>query len=99
MVKLTKGTDHKILYFLNWINALKRTQRPIWVDPAVPTCNICDDSFGFSTWQHHCRKCGTAVCKKCSGTRRNLPELAYFQAVRICRNCNEDILLKEQAAK
>lgn len=28
-----------------------------------------------------------------------LPELAYFEPVRVCRNCNEDIQIREHAKK
>lgn len=59
--------DQNIPYFLQWVDAFKRLQRPIWVDPAVASCNICDEPFGLVNRQHHCRKCGTAVCSKCSG--------------------------------
>ena len=46
--------------------------------------------------QHHCRKCGTAICDECSQCKQPLPELAYYQEVRICRNCHESIELDKR---
>ena len=45
-----------------WLQAFKRTQRPIWVGPEIQSCFICEKPFSIVARQHHCRKCGTAVC-------------------------------------
>eukprot|EP00039_Didymoeca_costata_P018375 m.333196 g.333196 ORF g.333196 m.333196 type:complete len:121 (+) comp17092_c0_seq1:290-652(+) len=38
-------------------------------DETRNTCRICDQSFGFMRWKHHCRFCGDLVCDDCSKTR------------------------------
>ena len=75
-----------------WLEAIKRTQRPIWVDPQIQLCYICEIEFSRlikQKRQHHCRKCGTAVCHGCSNQKIELPELGYYEKVRICKNCHE----------
>ncbi|CAH8526031.1 unnamed protein product [Schistosoma mattheei] len=37
--------------------------------------------------QHHCRRCGHAVCDKCSPYRSNLPCMGFEKDVRICNQC------------
>ena len=64
--------------FLNWIENLKIAQRPYWAGEEVISCFICEAEFGFWERQHHCRKCGTAVCGKCSKYFVQLPEFAYY---------------------
>ena len=80
-----KGAYHR------WIENLKIAQRPNWVGSEVISCYICDDDFGFWDPQHHCRKCGMAVCGKCSKYFVQVPDLAYYDRVRICLNCIEEM--------
>ncbi|CDW73367.1 hepatocyte growth factor-regulated tyrosine kinase substrate [Stylonychia lemnae] len=82
--------------FLVWIDCFKKIQRPQWADSVVQECYICDTQFGLMKRQHHCRKCGTAVCKQCSKYFCQLPELAYYKKVRVCRACMEDKKLEER---
>eukprot|EP00347_Sterkiella_histriomuscorum_P020847 403336238 len=82
--------------YLTWIDCLKKTQRPQWADPEVNSCYICETEFSLINRQHHCRKCGTAVCKTCSNYFIRLPEFAYYRRVRTCRNCMENIQQKEK---
>ena len=77
--------------YLSWIENLKIAQRPYWVGQDVTSCNICDDEFGFFSHLHHCRKCGTACCGKCAKYFVPVEELAYYERVRICLNCLEEI--------
>ena len=77
--------------YLSWIENLKIAQRPQWVGSEVTSCNICDEEFGFFSRLHHCRKCGTAVCGKCAKYFVPVEELAYYERVRICLNCLEQI--------
>ncbi len=37
--------------------------------------------------QHHCRKCGAAVCSKCSPSESSLPLLGYEHPQRVCSKC------------
>ncbi|KAI3381924.1 hypothetical protein SNEBB_010699 [Seison nebaliae] len=39
--------------------------------------------------QHHCRRCGAAVCDTCSSHRSTLPAMGYEISVRVCKNCHE----------
>ena len=77
--------------FQQWVKAFRKTQRPIWVDTQIENCFICEKQFSYLNRQHHCRKCGTAICKNCSKVKIPLPELAYNNPVRICINCKEGI--------
>ncbi|KAJ7424111.1 WD repeat and FYVE domain-containing protein 1 [Willisornis vidua] len=64
--------------------------------------NGLDDCSEFlSTWslvevteiskQHHCRKCGQAVCGKCSTKRSSYPIMGFEFQVRVCDSCFESI--------
>jgi hypothetical protein len=64
----------------------------------IENCHICERKFRNvcmtlvrhrQARQHHCRRCGVAVCSECSNYFQTLPELAYYQPTRICRNCFE----------
>jgi len=82
MLKLTIDLNHlqerdKLKAYEFWCLSLKKSQRPIWVDPAILSCFICEGLFSLMERQHHCRKCGTAVCARCSNYKQKLPELAY----------------------
>ena len=81
--------------YKRWVQAAKTTQRPIWVDAEISSCFICEREFGMMERQHHCRKCGTAVCTDCSGYKVELPELAYYEPVRVCSNCFDLLRLTE----
>lgn len=41
--------------------------------------------------QHHCRKCGQAVCGKCSSKRSTIPLMGFEFEVRVCDSCHESI--------
>lgn len=53
----------------------------------------------FNTWtcvpQHHCRKCGQAVCGKCSSKRSTIPLMGFEFEVRVCDSCYESITDEE----
>ncbi|CAG9334648.1 unnamed protein product [Blepharisma stoltei] len=71
-----------------WSLIIKHAQRPNWDDPrGSSSCKICNGKFTAVTRQHHCRKCGLAVCKKDSKEREIIPELGYNTKVRVCKNC------------
>ncbi|TNV72396.1 hypothetical protein FGO68_gene12906 [Halteria grandinella] len=95
--KRVKITCEKRTEFLLWIEELKKTQRPQWSDPSVQTCFLCESEFSTLTRQHHCRKCGTAVCGVCSKFKITLPQLGYYGRVRVCRTCLEKELSKRRS--
>lgn len=47
--------------------------------------------FFFSSLKHHCRKCGQAVCGKCSTKRSSYPIMGFEFQVRVCDSCFESI--------
>ncbi|CAF0816947.1 unnamed protein product [Rotaria sp. Silwood1] len=79
-----------------WPMNVKRNETPKWLES--DSCQICHMPFFWNIramWtqkqiglrQHHCRKCGRAVCDKCSQTRKALPLLGYETVQRICNDC------------
>ncbi|GAB5576041.1 WD repeat and FYVE domain-containing protein 1 isoform X2 [Prionailurus iriomotensis] len=40
---------------------------------------------------HHCRKCGQAVCGKCSSKRSSYPVMGFEFQVRVCDSCYDSI--------
>ena len=49
-----------------WVECVKKSQRPLWVDPQIMNCHLCEKMFKKmplrGSRQHHCRRCGVAVC-------------------------------------
>ncbi|KFG28223.1 FYVE zinc finger domain-containing protein, partial [Toxoplasma gondii p89] len=50
----------------------------------VTCCSHCGSLFSVTHWKHHCRACGKVFCGECSTTRIRLPDLGYFEKVRVC---------------
>lgn len=74
--------------FEYWSTILMFAIRPYWDDPKKSRiCKVCAVSFGFARRQHHCRKCGGAVCNRHSTKRFKIPEMGYECPVRICDTC------------
>ncbi|EMP37278.1 WD repeat and FYVE domain-containing protein 1 [Chelonia mydas] len=58
----------------------------------------CSADGGIAVWnmdvsreEHHCRKCGQAVCGKCSTKRSSYPIMGFEFQVRVCDSCFESI--------
>ncbi|NXX36405.1 WDFY1 protein, partial [Nicator chloris] len=81
---------------------LKRCRRcaPQWLES--DSCQKCEQPFFWNfkqMWdtktiglrQHHCRKCGQAVCNKCSTKRSSYPIMGFEFQVRVCDSCFESI--------
>uniref|UniRef100_A0AAX7UFC0 FYVE-type domain-containing protein n=1 Tax=Astatotilapia calliptera TaxID=8154 RepID=A0AAX7UFC0_ASTCA len=75
-------------------------QAPQWLDS--DSCQKCEQPFFWNIkqmWdtktlglrQHHCRKCGKAVCGKCSSKRSTFPIMGFEFPVRVCDACFETI--------
>lgn len=45
--------------------------------------------------QHHCRKCGKAICGKCSSKRSTYPIMGFEFPVRMCDACSDTIKEEE----
>lgn len=46
-------------------------------------------------FQHHCRKCGRAVCNECSNNESSYPIMGFENSVRFCTECYADITDEE----
>ncbi|XP_036311133.1 WD repeat and FYVE domain-containing protein 2 isoform X2 [Pipistrellus kuhlii] len=64
----------------------------------------CGSDGGIVIWnmdverqEHHCRKCGKAVCGKCSSKRSSIPLMGFEFEVRVCDSCHEAITDEERA--
>ncbi|XP_061194791.1 uncharacterized protein LOC133202951 [Saccostrea echinata] len=102
--QLLSGSDDAILGI--WNMDVKRTETPSWEESDV--CQKCNSPFFWNfrrMWeektigirQHHCRKCGKAVCNKCSAKKSTIPPLGYEYEVRVCDDCFSSISEEEKA--
>merc|ERR1719340_297073 len=75
----------------------KEANPTLWVpDHAVAACMKCSTNFWFGRRKHHCRSCGTVVCRDCSSHMIPIPTEQLYHPVRVCDDCFVD-LEKEQA--
>ncbi|KPP70056.1 hypothetical protein Z043_111147, partial [Scleropages formosus] len=65
----------------------------------------CSADGGITVWnmdtpreEHHCRKCGKAVCGKCSSKRSTYPLMGFEFQVRVCDSCYESIKDEDRTA-
>lgn len=83
-----------------WDLSVDREETVIWQDKM--NCQICDKPFilnlkgmfekkEMGKLQHHCRKCGKAVCDVCSAHSSRLPNMGYEKSVRVCNECMREI--------
>ncbi|XP_035767164.1 WD repeat and FYVE domain-containing protein 2 [Neolamprologus brichardi] len=97
-----------VLIEAQMINFLKCAfpQTPEWLDS--DSCQKCEQPFFWNfkqMWdskkiglrQHHCRKCGQAVCGKCSSKRSTIPLMGFEFEVRVCDSCHESISDEDRA--
>ncbi|MGH0150280.1 UNVERIFIED_CONTAM: hypothetical protein FKN15_016883 [Acipenser sinensis] len=64
----------------------------------------CSSDGGIVIWnmdvqrqEHHCRKCGKALCGKCSSKRSTIPLMGFEFEVRVCDSCHESITDEDRA--
>uniref|UniRef100_A0A8C0G628 WD repeat and FYVE domain containing 1 n=1 Tax=Chelonoidis abingdonii TaxID=106734 RepID=A0A8C0G628_CHEAB len=83
-----------------WNMDINREEAPQWLES--DSCQKCEQPFFWNIkqmWdtktlglrQHHCRKCGQAVCGKCSTKRSSYPIMGFEFQVRVCDSCFESI--------
>lgn len=100
---LSVGDDKVIII---WGMDCKRIETPEWQEN--DHCQKCERPFFWNVkkmWeekvfglrQHHCRKCGKAVCDKCSSKKSRIPAMGYEYDVRVCDSCFEKITDEERA--
>ncbi|XP_074657477.1 WD repeat and FYVE domain-containing protein 2-like [Tubulanus polymorphus] len=94
---LSAGDDNALVI---WTMDIKRQETPEWAEG--DHCQKCGTPFFWNlkkmweektigTRQHHCRKCGKAVCDKCSGNRTSIPIMGYEFDVRVCAECSQTV--------
>ncbi|CAN8020167.1 unnamed protein product [Ixodes persulcatus] len=94
---LISASEDSTLVF--WNMTTKRIETPEWGES--DTCQRCSRPFfwnikammdqktiGIRQASHHCRKCGKAVCDKCSSNRSRIPIMGYEFDVRVCDECH-----------
>uniref|UniRef100_A0AAY4BAC5 FYVE-type domain-containing protein n=1 Tax=Denticeps clupeoides TaxID=299321 RepID=A0AAY4BAC5_9TELE len=97
------GSDGRIVV---WNMDVNRQETPEWLDSDL--CQKCEQPFFWNfkqMWdskkiglrQHHCRRCGKAVCGKCSSKRSSIPLMGFEFPVRVCDRCNDSITDQERA--
>ncbi|XP_022668618.1 WD repeat and FYVE domain-containing protein 2-like isoform X1 [Varroa jacobsoni] len=80
-----------------WDVAAQRQETPEWT--TRDCCERCARPFFWNvrgmfdqkqvgSRQHHCRRCGRALCDACSENRSTLPRLGFEFPVRICNECH-----------
>ncbi|XP_025785976.1 WD repeat and FYVE domain-containing protein 1 [Puma concolor] len=83
-----------------WNMDVSREEAPQWLES--DSCQKCEQPFFWNIkqmWdtktlglrQHHCRKCGQAVCGKCSSKRSSYPIMGFEFQVRVCDSCYDSI--------
>lgn len=89
-----------------WNMDVTRQETPEWQDS--DSCQKCEQPFFWNfkqMWdvkkiglrQHHCRKCGLAVCGKCSSKRSSIPLMGFEFEVRVCDRCHASITDEDRA--
>ncbi|XP_052058236.1 WD repeat and FYVE domain-containing protein 2-like [Mytilus californianus] len=102
--QLLTGSEDCILGI--WNMEADRQETPGWEESDI--CQKCEAPFFWNVrkiWesktmgvrQHHCRKCGKAVCNKCSEKKSKLPILGFEYDVRVCEECYASISPEEKA--
>jgi hypothetical protein len=64
-------------------------------------CSVCATPFTLLVWSHNCRRCGLAVCGKCSRQRAKLLQYGINERVRVCDDCfrNDVVDARKQVVK
>ncbi|XP_054643161.1 WD repeat and FYVE domain-containing protein 2 isoform X1 [Dunckerocampus dactyliophorus] len=89
-----------------WNMDVTRQETPEWQDS--DSCQKCEQPFFWNfkqMWdskkiglrQHHCRKCGQALCGKCSSKRSTIPLMGFEFEVRVCDGCHASITDEDRA--
>jgi len=100
---LSLGSDGSLVV---WNLEIKRNETPVWQESNQ--CVKCKSPFFWNfrqMWnektiglrQHHCRKCGIAVCANCSPDRTTIPLYGFEFEVRVCKQCFASITELDRA--
>ncbi|XP_050710801.1 WD repeat and FYVE domain-containing protein 2-like isoform X2 [Eriocheir sinensis] len=96
--QLISGGEDAIVVF--WDMKANRQETPEWLQSDI--CQYCERPFFWNIKammdqkqiglrQHHCRKCGKAVCDNCSSKRSCIPVMGFEFDVRVCDKCHSTI--------
>ncbi|KAL5476251.1 hypothetical protein EMCRGX_G026173 [Ephydatia muelleri] len=88
-----------------WNMDIERQETAEW--GAGSSCEKCGHPFFWNVkdmWskksvglrQHHCRKCGRALCHKCSEQQSTYPPMGFEIPVRMCNDCKRQITTDDQ---
>ncbi|PAA60157.1 hypothetical protein BOX15_Mlig024271g1 [Macrostomum lignano] len=94
---ISAGSDGNLVF---WCMSVPRRETPSWSESDV--CSKCGVPFFWNlrkmwsdkrvgTRQHHCRRCGAAVCDACSQRRTALPPMGFEYSVRVCDDCHAEV--------
>ncbi|XP_069945318.1 WD repeat and FYVE domain-containing protein 2 isoform X2 [Cherax quadricarinatus] len=94
---ISGGEDATIVF---WDMKASRQETPEWLQ--ADSCQYCERPFFWNIRammdqkqiglrQHHCRKCGKAVCDSCSSKRSCIPIMGFEFDVRVCDTCHSTI--------
>ena len=90
---VSAGEDSRLVC---WDMVASGLETPDWA--TSDTCQLCSRPFFWNLRamydqrqvglrQHHCRRCGKAVCDYCSAKRSVLTERGHEYPVRVCEDC------------
>lgn len=59
-----------------------------WViNDNMDQCLLCRSFFGFFNRKHHCRACGTLVCRSCSPHNAHIITMEQYGMMKVCKEC------------
>ena len=64
-------------------------------DKHSSVCTQCAASFDWKVRRHHCKCCGSLLCKKCSSSKTTLKINNKNDEVRVCRSCFDHLSFNE----
>ena len=99
---VSAGEDSRLVC---WDMAASRLETPDWA--SSDTCQLCSRPFFWNLRamydqkqmglrQHHCRRCGKAVCDYCSAKRTVLTDRGHEYPVRVCEECHINVTEAEK---
>merc|ERR1712137_589332 len=59
-------------------------------DAGAVACSVCSNPFSSTRRRHHCRQCGSVICRACS-CFDTIPKLGYKKSVRRCAACVKSV--------
>jgi len=99
---LSAGEDCRLVC---WDMKKARLETPVWSES--DNCQLCNRPFFWNIKsmydqkqvglrQHHCRRCGKAVCDYCSTKRSTLTDRGHEYPVRVCEECYISVTEREK---